>query len=84
MTYPMHWHVEMQISWLKPESENLHLPLDFWTVYNFPAGSWPALFGWLHMRKVQERNETNLLVKFSVTRTQDKSNEENNVENGWQ
>lgn len=58
--------------------------LRFWTVYNFPAGSWPTLFGWLHMRKVQERNKTNFWIKFSITRIPDKPNEENNVEMGWQ
>lgn len=36
------------------------------------------------MRKVQERNKTNLLLKFSITCIQDKSNEEKNVEVGWQ
>lgn len=36
------------------------------------------------MRKVQERNKTNLWVKFSSTHIQDKPNEENDVEMGWQ
>lgn len=58
MTYPMHWDVEMQISWLKPESENLYLPLDFGLRTTFLQGTGQLLF-WVAAHEESAGEEQN-------------------------